>query len=190
VNAGVLRTNKHPVMRRVRVVLVLLAGLASWITAPTSLAGQLPSPLTATDTACTYARCSLWLDGGSLVQGAHAGVVARHRFFRPLRVLPFVTGDSARHYAALYERNARRTSRLSLAGLTLVVAGFIVALSADCDTIATPFGETCQDDASGPIAAGLFLGGYTLELIGLTISGRGHRWLGRALWWHNSQYAR
>jgi hypothetical protein len=74
--------------------------------------------------------------------------------------------------------------------LVLVVAGFAVALSADCETIVTPFGETCRDDATGPIAGGLILAGFTLDIVGLTISIRGHRSLVRSLWWHNSQFAR
>jgi hypothetical protein len=176
-------------MRPDRVLLVLFGTVASASTTA-SLAAQSPAPSAVTDTTCTYERCSLWLDRGRLVQGAHAGVVARRGFFQPLRILPFVAGDSARHYATLYERNARRASRLGLAGLTLVVAGFIVALSSGCDAMPTPFGETCRDDASGPIAGSLLLGGFTLHLVEIPISIRGHQSLVRALWWHNSQYAR
>jgi hypothetical protein len=139
------------------------------------------------DTACTYERCSLWFDRGALVQGGHAGVVARRGFFRPLQVLPFVTGDSARHYAALYERNARRASRLSLAATTLVIAGAVVGLTAECNGV---FATSCPDDTSVTIAAGLLLGGLTVDMVGMRISLRGRRSLARALWWHNSQYAR
>ena len=176
-------------MRLERVLSFVLAGAASASSAA-SLAAQIPATSAVVDTACTYERCSLWLDRGRLVQGAQASVVARSGFFRPLRVLPFVAGDSARYYGSLYERNARRASRLSLAALTLLAGGLVVGLSGDCRTIIPLDTEYCQDDASGPIAAGLLLGGYTLEIIGFTISSRGHRSLVRALWWHNRQYAR
>ena len=177
-------------MRRAHALRAVFAGAAAWLLTSAPLAGQPAPPPPVSDTSCTYQRCSLWLDGGRLVQGAHAGLVARSGFFRPLRALPFVAGDSATHYAALYERNARRASRFGIAGFTLIVAGFIVALSSDCNAIATSFGEICQDDASGPIAAGLVLGGFTLNIVAITISSGGHRSLVRALWWHNTQYAR
>jgi hypothetical protein len=170
---------------------MLSALAAAQFAAPASIVAQEPgSSVTVADTTCTYTRCSLWLDRGRLVQGAHAGLVSQGGFFRRMRVLPFVAGDSARHYATQYERSQRRASRFSMAGLTLTVAGFIVALSADCDPIPTPIGEWCQDDSAGPIAAGIVLGGYTLSLVSKTISIRGNRSLIRALWWHNSQYAR
>ena len=189
---GVLRTNKHFVMRRIQFLAVGLGGLAIWIAAARALpAQQALSSAPVSDSACTYAQCSLWLYAGALVRGADARVIASRGLFRPLHVLPFLAGDSARHYATLYEHNGRRASRFSLAAAALVVAGFVVALTADCDAIATPFGETCQDDASGPIAAGLVLGGLTLDVfVVIPISNRANRSLVRALWWHNSQYAR
>lgn len=176
-------------MRLERILWFVLAGAAS-ASSTASLAAQVPATSAVVDTACTYERCSLWLDRGRLVQGAQASIVARSGFFRPLRVLPLVAGDSARYYGSLYERNARRASRLGIAALTLLTASMVVGLTGDCRTIVALDTEYCQDDASGPVAAGLLLGGYTVQIIGFTISSRGHRSLARALWWHNRQYAR
>src|SRR5688572_20548845 len=119
-------------MRRFRLLFVTLAGLTvGWLPSLSSARAQVMSaPESPTDSACTYLRCSLWLDGGRVLQGAHGEVVARRGFFRPLRLLPLVAGDSARHYATLYERSDRRATRFRLPGLVLVVAGFAVALSA------------------------------------------------------------
>jgi hypothetical protein len=171
----------------------MLAGAPiGWLARPSPARAQAtPALQSPADSGCTYLRCSLWLDGGRVRQGAHGDVVARRGFFRPLGVVRLVTGDSARHYATQYERNARRASLVSFTALTLVIAGLVVGLSGDCDTIPTPFGDTtCPDDASGPIAGSLLLGGFTLNFVSITISIRGHRSLVRALWWHNSQYAR
>lgn len=175
-----------------RVLLVMLTAFgAAWLAAPARLGGQqVASPPAMSDTTCTYLRCSLWLDRGRLVRGADANEVARRGFLRPMRILPFVAGDSARHHAALYEGRARRASRLSLAAAALVTAGYVVGIASDCDPIASPIGDICRDDSAGPIMAGLVIGGLTLDIVATTISVRGRRSLVRALWWHNSQFAR
>src|SRR5262245_4800449 len=76
-----------------------------------------------------YARCALWLEGRSLRRGTDAVPIARHGLFWPVRLTPYLMGDSARSYGQVYDRNARRANVLGLASVVLAVAAVAVPMS-------------------------------------------------------------
>lgn len=103
----------HPVSKP----LSLLCNLLALASSPAATAGQ-----TATDSACTYERCALWIDGTTVRRGAVGTVVLRDGLFRPMRLRADVdTHDSA---AAWAEKRARIGQSLGVAGLAAVIVGF------------------------------------------------------------------
>jgi hypothetical protein len=142
----------------------------------------------AADSACTYERCALRLEGRRLLRGLHDERVTESRIFTPRRLLPFVTGDSARLYASRYERDARRASLLSGVGALLLLGAYVGTrnLSSECGPSEGCAGHDALRVASGAAAVGAIVSfGASLRFgFGAT------RAESRALWWHNAQFAR
>jgi hypothetical protein len=155
--------------------------------------GQTPAPAAAqcADSIgpAAYQRCALWLDGTRVRRGSDGAVVARPGFFAPARLSRVVAGDSARAYAALYERNARRSYLLGALSGALLVAAYIVADSYDCAR--GIFGVcTNADDSHALATLGLTVAGAVTLVASVPFTVRATRAMGRAVWWHNARFAR
>jgi hypothetical protein len=176
---------------RLGVTLCLAAAAAwKWLPAQGAAAGD---TFPTADTACTYERCALWLDGARLVRGARAELVAKPGWFRPAPLARFVSGDSAASYAARYERASGRASALSNLGTLAMLAGLGLAYARDrgCEPYSYPWVTGCRDgDALHVTTAVLFAGGMVAAYGSIPFTRRAARHRARALWWHNAQFAR
>ena len=136
------------------------------------------------DTACTYERCAVWLDRGTLRRGASGAVVLRDGFFRPMRLPAFVGGaDSATIWAKRFERRAQAGTRLSAIGFLSLAVG-----------IGTQYVRTRSiasgaiDDANG-FEGALSLGGVIAIAGGLLLRTSAEPARNRAVWWYNRRFA-
>jgi hypothetical protein len=115
------------------------------------------------------------LVGGSsevAVKGASGNVVARFGAFRhDVGRVPWAS-DSARHYASLYRRRARRSTAAHVIGLVTVTAGSVLRFT--------------DRDARRGLSATLLGSGLALGLYGRWEDERSLSALRRAVCWHNS----
>jgi hypothetical protein len=63
-------------------------------------------------------HCGLRYEHHTLMRGPAGTVLGRDKFLRPAPISKYVLGDSARIYAARYERDELRGARLALFGFT------------------------------------------------------------------------
>lgn len=137
----------------------------------------------------TYARCALLLDRPGVRRGVEATVVARPGIFSPFALSRLVVGDSAKMYAARYERSARTAQFFGLLGAALVAAGVVYAdahhASADCIT-----GYPCKDTVDETVPLGLVIAGTGAFVISVPLQLQAQRAAARAVWWNNARFAR
>ncbi len=136
------------------------------------------------DTACTYERCAVWLDRGTLRRGASGVAVLRDGFFRPMRLLAFVGGaDSATIWAERFAGRAQAGARLSTLGFLSLAVG-----------VGTYYMRTRNlapgviDDANG-VEGALSFGGVIAMAGGLLLRKSAEPALNRAVWWYNRRFA-
>jgi hypothetical protein len=101
-----------------------------------------------------------------------------------------VQGDSAQWFAARYRDNARRSLAFSVIGGLLIGGALIVAEAYDCNREPTFGFCTNADDAHALTAGLLLLGGVTSGVLGGLFQVRAMRAASKAIWWHNSYFAR
>ena len=131
-----------------------------------------------------YLRCALRFEGRRLVAGVDGQVVGRHPLFRGFRMQRLVDGDSAIHYAQRHDRFERRANFFGVVGLALEIGALISLQAGGCD--ASPF--YC-DEWSTPAAVMIF-GSVTTLIVSTHYSVKAAKASTRAIWWHNSRYAR
>ena len=129
------------------------------------------------------------MEGGRLVRGVGGETVARPGFVSPVRLVPYVVGDSALVDAAKHDRAATRAAWLSNGGALAMVAGLAIAVLRErgCD----PFERgSCRDgDALHVTAAGLAVGGAVATLASIPFARQAWRLQARAVWWSNARFA-
>jgi len=127
---------------------------------------------TAPDSACSYTRCALRVEhrflSTRLVRGTSGESVGRLGWFGSGVGVLLAGGDSAAHYARLYQTKSRTAEVLSILAATMAFAG------------------TLQGDDGAP----LLIGGITLELAALPFWLGSRRSLDRAVWWYNRDLPR
>lgn len=130
---------------------------------------QAPSP---TLGRCTYAVCSLRLEGADLVRGD--GVVLGRTTLRGMpRLAPLVAEvDSALPYARVFDREYPRSRWLAVA------AGSLLG-------VAVGIASQGVDPPDHGILLTLGATGTGTALLAWRSEGRAHRALSRALWWYN-----
>lgn len=173
-------------MHRSPSIAALTATAVTLLLCATDARAQEPAP----GPQCTYMDCALRFEGGRLVRGAAGETVARPGFFRPVRLVPHVTGDSALAFAASHDRASTRAAWLSNGGTLAMLAGFAIAMIGDrgCE----PFQSgTCRDGDALHITAGvLVIGGAVANFASIPFARRAWRLQDRAVWWNNARYAR
>ena len=149
----------------------------------TSLLAQDSAPASASPVVCSYDVCALRLEEGRILQGRQGAEVGRLRWLNATPLLPLVgPSDSARFYAAEFDRRYARGSRW--AALGSVSSGVVVAYMIDSN-----YGTASNTSWSRGDWA--LLGGLVLS-IGAGTYGqhqleRARRGLARAIWWHNRE---
>lgn len=136
--------------------------------APAGLAGQAPHA------SCTYATCSLRLEEGRLLRGAHQ-VVGRTTLTGMPRLSALVVTDSAQAYARAFDHAYPRSRWLAITGGALLGLGVGIAL----DRVDAP--------ERGLVLA-LGVTGVATGAVAWHFDRRAMRALSRALWWHNAQF--
>lgn len=146
---------------------------------PVTTAGQAP----AVDSACTYDRCALWIDGGAVRRGAVGTVVLRDGFFRPMRLAAYVgDADSSGIWASRFEQRDGT-------GQTLVVAGLIsMALGFGSHYLRARHVVLGSDDANS-LEAVAIVGGYLAFFGGDFVRSTARPYRARAIWWYNRRCA-
>jgi hypothetical protein len=143
-------------------------------------AGAAPDSLSAPDTTCTYRRCALavvpaW-NGLDLVRGESGERVARLGFFWTHDLSPVFAGEPQAMAFAQKAVHTRRTAAIFTdVGAALLVAALVGGV-ADPD-----HADTYQ---------GLAIGGAVAFGIGVPLQFAADGHLSRAVWWHNTQFAR
>ena len=138
----------------------------------------------------SYMRCALWIDGQRVRRGGEGVVAGRPGFFRPLRLTPLVQGDSAVHYARGFERNTARAGGFALLSAALVLGASIAGGYWDCDGDITLGTCSNNDDWMNGTTAGLLLGGLVSGIVSSVFQHHARRDASRAVFWHNSNFAR
>lgn len=182
-----------------QVVLPALVGLALTVVAGTSSAAQSAPPPwnpdsivcvdSAVAAASAYGRCALMYDRNVIRRGIDGAVVEKPGFLRPIRLERLVVGDSAKRYAASYERNGRRASILGIVGGALMLTSVTVAdvqMNRDCSG---PYGG-CYTNDPGVAPAMMFVAGSASLLLTIPFQLRADRAAVRAVWWNNMRFGR
>lgn len=157
-----------------------------------SPAQQVPGPATscAEGVGAPYRRCALWLDGRRVRRGAEGAVVAEPGFFMSPRLTGIVEGDSAMAQARAFERNSNRSIVFGVLSGLMFVGAWSVAEAFDCRPDPTFGFCTTTDDNYGLAAAGLLVGGIVSGIASTVLQQRANRAAARAIFWHNSNFAR
>jgi hypothetical protein len=134
--------------------------------------------------AASYSRCSLWLEDDRLILGSPGEQVSHAEALRPVALSRFVTGDSARHYALRYERDARRGLWLRLAAGAMMLTASVKAVQTRCVR------RSWSDDNISGAGDRLFLSGMAVELASAAFRFRAEREGTRAIGWHNGALSR
>lgn len=138
-----------------------------------------------------YRHCALWLDGKRVRRGAAGDVVGKSGgFLERLPLAALVRGDSAQHYAARYSSQVRRARVAGITGLAFGAATLAYLATWTCDRDATT--GACRNADRGDLLLLAGLGGTSFAaLIGEAVMlAHATRSAGRALWWHNADFAR
>jgi hypothetical protein len=102
----------------------------------------------------------------------------------PLTLTQSVIGDSARFYAAKYERYERRRSEFKLAGAFVIALGLVAAIPVPCHK------PTCTVRPPASVNKPLVIAGSTLALTSLVFRFLAAKAMTRALWWHDASLRR
>lgn len=149
-----------------------------------------PDPACASGAAngAPYLRCSLWLDGTKLRQGTDGTVIGKERFLLPMSLMHLVSGDSARAFAATYESKHHTGMIFAFVGGALTVTGLAMS---NTECVQTSFG-TCADRFSSQQWTGLAMlgAGLVSEIISFQFQLGSRRAAAKAVWWHNSAFAK
>ena len=137
-----------------------------------------------------YQRCALWLDGRRVKRGAEGAIVAKPGFFSPLRLTRVVQGDSAVAQAARFERYTAASGFFGLLSGASIAGALILADRYECRPDPLVGACTTTDDAwtAGTIA--FAAGGLVTGIISGVLQQRAARAANRAIFWHNSNFAR
>lgn len=166
-NSGALGCHRFAMAQILRVAIVGL-----FVLAPTATSAQ------ALDTACSYRACAIRLEPGwggpKLLQGAHGEPVGGLGMFRT-NVAVLESTDSSRAYVARFRRAHRTSQALSVIGGVGMIVFYHAARGADPSN-------------SLSITSGIV--GIVALYASLPYTLNAHRHLARAIWWHNSVWAR
>jgi hypothetical protein len=138
----------------------------------------------------SYQRCALWLDGRRVRRGADGAVVGEPGFFSPLRLTRLVEGDSAVMEARRFERNSTTAGVFGLLSALSLAGAWIVVDSYECRRDPTVGVCTTSDDAYTTGAIAFLAGGLVSGIISGVYQRRAARAANRAVFWHNSNFAR
>ena len=162
---------------------ILTTVVSSFVFASTSVFAQDTAPASPSSPACSYDVCALRVEENRILQGRQGEEVGRMRWLNATSLLPLVgRSDSARFYAADFDRRYARGSRW--AALGSVSSGVVVVYMIDSNFGTTPNTRWSRGDWT-------LLGGLVVSL-GASIYGqheleRARRGLARAIWWHNRE---
>ena len=138
------------------------------------------SPAAAGPQPCSYDACALRVERGwfseRIVQGSTGTRVATLNAFGPTIVPLVQRSDSAVAQARNFQRDRRRGTVLTLAGLTMYI---VAAANSHFFDGNLPSPTDAQWAAMG--------GGLVLTLVGAHFELRAERALSRALWWNNRE---
>lgn len=135
-------------------------------------------------TAGPYERCMLWTSGSELWRGKPGEELSHARIVTPLKLSPFVVGDSARHYAVRYERNARTGLALKFGAVGLISAGLIAGIHRPCVK------PQCVGSHPASVNKTLIASGLVVEVASLSFRFRARHAISAALSWHNALLTR
>ena len=153
-------------------------------------AGAGPATECAANGGAAYQRCALWLDGRRVRRGVDGAVVGERGFFSPLRLTRLVEGDSATAQAKRFERNTATSGLFGLLSVLSMAGALIVVDSYECRPEPT-FGIcTTTDDAYSAGAIAFLAGGLVTGIISGVLQQRAAKAANRAIFWHNSNFAR
>jgi hypothetical protein len=82
----------------------------------------------------TFAQCGLMLSDDRLLRGASASVVTIGEPLSPIRLSRYVRGDTALHYALIYERQSRTGALLRFTGGSILLVESILIVSHTANT--------------------------------------------------------
>lgn len=127
---------------------------------------------------CSYRACAIRLEPGwggpKLLQGAHGEPVGGLGMFRT-NVAVLESSDSSRAYVAKFRRAYRTSQALSVIGGVGMIVFYHAARG---------------EDPSNPLAVTSGIVGIVALYASLPYTLNAHRHLARAIWWHNSVWAR
>jgi hypothetical protein len=169
-----------------------LMAIASLAAALSGAAAQETGPATecAAGGGAAYQRCALWMDGRRVRRGVDGAVVAEPGFFSPLRLTRVVQGDSAVAQAARFERNTTAAGVFGVLSAASLAGALILADRYECRP--DPFLGACttSDDAFTAGVLAFAVGGVVTGIISGILQHRAGRAASRAIFWHNSNFAR
>ena len=130
--------------------------------------------IAAQDGPCTYDQCALRLKpaafGPRLVRGLNETSVAHFVFLAPRLDSLMQRSDSAMRYYSLFRARNNRGFWLSLAGLGLFGAGYLI--------------YAVDRDLEGPAVA-VSIAGAATWIVGVITQGRSRDPFSKAIWWYN-----
>jgi hypothetical protein len=151
-----------------------------------------PSPV-ARDTACTYDRCALRIEGGKVVRGARGTRVAGLGLFSGVAGRVRWTSDSALRYARSYRSNHTGAGVMKVIAFAGSVAGAVLLVQAYTearDRNATGEGTVGLDRSKLHAVYGVAIGSTAFGFVGGLLEGHARKQLSRAIWWHNRDLPR
>jgi hypothetical protein len=140
----------------------------------------LPASAAAQRVPCSYDECALRVERNRILAGTAGREVGRFNLIGTVDLTALVAGDSATHYAVVFERKQVSGGVLSLVGGLLVLGGTIWAWADEGEPGA-------WTDRPGFWVS---VGGSALGLAGSIQLNQARTALSRAIWWNNRDPSR
>jgi hypothetical protein len=133
----------------------------------------------------TYTTCALWMDARGIRKGVDGALLEKPGFFKPVALTRVVIGDSAKAYAATFDRRMKQGFILSTIGAVLTGVGVGLLSSHECHR--DSFGY-CTDDRL--VEGGLIVAGAAFIVVSVPVQLSAQRAGAKSIFWNNARFAR